>query len=80
MKENLSSDDPFRGIRIRAGTGANCSSVGSVVDTLFASAAAGTALLAMVLVALRREVGEEDTPKIEGPPPRKEMDVPRGDE
>jgi hypothetical protein len=40
---------------VRLGTGANCSSVGSVVDTLFASAAVGAALFAAVLAALQSE-------------------------
>lgn len=40
---------------VRAGHGANCSSIGSVIDTLFATATAGAALFAAVLVALRSE-------------------------
>jgi hypothetical protein len=40
---------------VRLGSGANCSSIGSVVDTLFASAAAGAAILAAVAAALRTE-------------------------
>ncbi len=49
---------PLDAMRIRSGKGANCSSIGSVVDTLFAGAAAGTALVAIVLLALRKEAGE----------------------
>jgi hypothetical protein len=40
---------------VRPGHGANCSSVGSVIDTLFATAAVGSAVLAAVLAALPRE-------------------------
>lgn len=40
-------------IVVREGHGANCSSIGSVVDTLFASAVVGGALLAAVLAAIR---------------------------
>jgi hypothetical protein len=45
-----------RGIRaVRLGHGANCSSVGSVIDTLFLTAAAGGALLAAIAAALASE-------------------------
>jgi hypothetical protein len=51
-------------LAVRVGHGANCSSVGSVIDTLFATAAVGSALFAAVLAALAREpittVGEGD--------------------
>jgi hypothetical protein len=40
---------------IRLGHGANCSSIGSVVDTLFASAVIGGAILAAVLAAMKKE-------------------------
>jgi hypothetical protein len=40
---------------VRAGHGANCSSIGSVVDILFAAAAVGTALFAAVSAALASE-------------------------
>jgi hypothetical protein len=40
---------------IRLGNGANCSSIGSVVDTLFASAVVGGAILAAVLAAMKQE-------------------------
>jgi len=58
------------GVRVvREGHGANCSSIGSVIDTLFATAVIGGALLAAVAAALAREdvrvVGEPD----EGPSP-----------
>jgi hypothetical protein len=49
---------------LRLGHGANCSSVGSVIDTLFASAVVGGALLAAVAAALGKEditvVGPKD--------------------
>ncbi len=55
--QRSAADDPdeIGELRVRLGTGANCSSIGSVVDTLFASAAAGTALMAAVMVLLRDE-------------------------
>jgi hypothetical protein len=40
---------------VRLGHGANCSSIGSVLDTLFLGAAAGGALLAAVCAALKEE-------------------------
>ena len=47
---------PTEAIRsVREGHGANCSSVGSVVDTLFLGAVAGGAVLAAVAAAMRRE-------------------------
>jgi hypothetical protein len=51
-------------LALRVGHGANCSSVGSVIDTLFATAAVGSALFAAVLAALAEEpvkiAGERD--------------------
>jgi hypothetical protein len=43
---------------VREGHGANCSSIGSVIDTLFATAAVGGALLAAVAAAVRDESAE----------------------
>lgn len=40
---------------LRVGHGANCSSVGSVVDILFATAALGSAVFAAVVAALAKE-------------------------
>jgi hypothetical protein len=40
---------------VRLGHGANCSSVGSVIDTLFLGAAVGGALFAAVCAAMRDE-------------------------
>jgi len=42
-------------LAIRAGHGANCSSIGSVIDTIFASAVLGGAVLAAVVASLGRE-------------------------
>jgi hypothetical protein len=56
---------------VREGHGANCSSLGSVIDTLFLSAVAGGAVLAAVAAALKREapriVGEKDASKPTSP-------------
>jgi hypothetical protein len=41
--------------RVRVGHGANCSSVGSVIDTLFATATLGAAVFAAVVAALKSE-------------------------
>jgi hypothetical protein len=41
--------------RVRVGHGANCSSIGSVIDTLFATATAGAAVFAAIVAALKRE-------------------------
>lgn len=56
---------------VREGHGANCSSLGSVIDTLFASAAISGAVLAAVAAALASEEvrvhrGDEDPPPEEG--------------
>ena len=57
--ENDRARDPARierGLRtVRAGHGANCSSIGSVIDILFASATVGSALFAAIAAALARE-------------------------
>jgi hypothetical protein len=42
-------------LRVRLGHGANCSSMGSVVDTLFATAVVGAAVFAAVVTALHSE-------------------------
>ncbi len=41
--------------RVRLGHGANCSSIGSVVDTLFVSAVVGGAIFAAVMAAMKDE-------------------------
>jgi hypothetical protein len=40
---------------IRLGHGANCSSIGSVIDTLFVTAAVGGAIFAAVCAAMQDE-------------------------
>ena len=42
-------------LRVRLGHGANCSSIGSLVDAMFATAAIGGAVLASVVAALGNE-------------------------
>jgi hypothetical protein len=49
------SIDAERIRQLRLGHGANCSSIGSVVDTLFATAAVGAAVFAAVVAALKTE-------------------------
>ncbi len=41
--------------RVRIGSGANCSSIGSAIDTLFATAVTGAAIFAAVVAALKTE-------------------------
>ena len=53
--------------RVRLGHGANCSSIGSVVDTLFVTSLGGGAIFAAVLGALGNEPGE-----VVGPVPAKD--------
>ena len=48
-------------LAIRLGPGANCSSIGSVIDILFVSAAIGGAVMVALAAALR--------PPVEPPPP-----------
>jgi hypothetical protein len=48
---------------IRLGHGANCSSIGSVVDTLFVSAVVGGAVIAAVLAAMKKEAIAAEAPK-----------------
>jgi hypothetical protein len=54
-------------LAVRRGPGANCSSIGSAVEMLFLSAAAGVAIVAAVSAALRPSY-EEDTPSEPTPP------------
>ena len=56
---------------VRLGHGANCSSIGSVVDVLFASAVLGSAVLAAVVAAMKKEpvtVVGGTSPTRPGPP------------
>jgi hypothetical protein len=55
-KEERSRDIEAEHVRrVRVGHGANCSSIGSVVDTLFATATVGAAVFAAVVAALKSE-------------------------
>jgi len=56
---------------VRPGGGANCSSVGSVVDMLFVAGALGGALLVAVTAALDEapEAGAPEAPADEDPAP-----------
>jgi len=47
--------EPEQILVARVGNGANCSSIGSVVDTLFAAAVVGTAVFAALAAALATE-------------------------
>ncbi len=60
MSEDLDDEDRRArieaGVRaIREGHGANCSSIGSVIDTIFATAVLGGAVFAAVVASLGRE-------------------------
>jgi hypothetical protein len=52
---------------VRLGHGANCSSVGSVIDTLFLASAAGGAIFAAICAAMKEEpvqvVGGDEEPE-----------------
>lgn len=57
---------------VRVGHGANCSSIGSVVDTLFVGSLAVGAIFAAVAAALAREPIREEGPErgsSQEPPP-----------
>lgn len=56
---------------VRLGHGGNCSSVGSVVDTLFLSAAVGSAIFVAVCAALE-ERADEAEPASEPAPEERE--------
>ena len=63
-------------LAVRTGHGANCSSIGSVIDTLFATATVGVAVFSAVLGALRSEpVRVVGGPPAKGPP--KDPDEPK---
>jgi hypothetical protein len=63
--------EPHEVLVVRRGPGANCSSIGSVLDMLFLSAVAGGALLVGVAAALseRREPAPEPARELEPSPP-----------
>jgi hypothetical protein len=48
---------------VRLGHGANCSSVGSVIDTLFLGAVAGGVIFAAVCTAIEEEKAREPPPE-----------------
>jgi hypothetical protein len=55
-RDTAEPDIHLKSVRaVRLGHGANCSSIGSVVDTLFATAVIGSAVLVAVLAAMKRE-------------------------
>jgi hypothetical protein len=60
---------------VRLGHGANCSSLGSVVDMLFASAVVGGALFAAIASALE----DEAVTKVVPPVPETNDEEPDGD-
>ena len=62
-----------RVLSVHVGESANCSSVGSVVDVLFVSAVAATAILAATVVLLA-EAKKKDAER--GPSPKKDADGP----
>lgn len=67
-----------RGILVvRAGPGANCSSIGSAVEMLFLSATVGAAVLLAVSAALKPEPPSTDAPPSPNSPP--ESHGPPGD-
>ena len=55
LTANTSALTPEQFRVVRLGHGANCSSVGSVVDTLFVSATVGGAVLVAICAAMKRE-------------------------
>ena len=55
MSNQRAIPKPEHVIAVRLGHGANCSSIGSVVDTLFLSATLGSAVFAAVCAAMRDE-------------------------
>jgi hypothetical protein len=63
LSDDVKRLDPATVRAVRIGHGANCSSIGSVVDTLFVSAAVGGAILAAICAAMANEparvVGED---------------------
>jgi hypothetical protein len=74
-RELSQGNNPVSGhiLSVHLGHGANCSSVGSVVDVLFASAVAGSAVLASMAILLERRAearkgeGNRDSRENEAP-------------
>jgi len=61
---------------VRVGHGGNCSSVGSVIDTLFLGAAAGGAIFAAICAAMKNEPIVVVGPQM---PPRESVDAEKHD-
>jgi hypothetical protein len=61
--------EPHEILVVRRGPGANCSSIGSVLDMLFLSAVAGGALLVGVAAALGEPRVPAGSREPESPPP-----------
>ena len=61
-------------LAVRLGHGANCSSIGSVIDTLFATATVGSAVFAAVLAAL-----DDEAPTVVVPAPSRDPSKERED-
>lgn len=50
---------------VREGHGANCSSIGSVIDTLFVAQVAAGALFVVIAAVLAKEAPDKDATKAE---------------
>ena len=59
---------PVKVLAIRRGPGANCSSIGSVVDMLFGAAVVGGALYAAIVASLSDRELVQIAPKIDASP------------
>jgi hypothetical protein len=73
-REPASRPEAEHVVIVRVGHGANCSSIGSVVDTLFATATVSAAVLAAIVAALRSEgvkVVGRDSPRPQPAPKEK---------
>lgn len=73
-KGEMEERNAGRVLSLHLGHSANCSSVGSVVDVLFVSSVAATAILA-ALVVLLSDAKKQEAPE---PPPEKESDADPG--
>jgi hypothetical protein len=60
-QERSAAREPL--LRVRLGHGANCSSLGSVIDILFGTAVASAAIFAAVVAALETEPVEVVDPR-----------------
>ena len=67
----MSGEKKIEPIVVRLGHGANCSSIGSVVDTLFVGAVLGSAIFAAVAAAMKNEgvtIAGKNKPESDPPP------------